>query len=86
MAIILKTWTSSPVKIMVDELQVGAGEGGKYRVVLDSDAPAFGGHGRVGHDVDHFTQPEGVPGGADEATAAQNMAQGVLLFCAAMCA
>ncbi|PQM36693.1 1 4-alpha-glucan-branching enzyme 1 chloroplastic/amyloplastic isoform X2 [Prunus yedoensis var. nudiflora] len=35
---------------------------GKYRVALDSDALEFGGHGRVGHDVDHFTFPEGIPG------------------------
>ena len=43
--------------------QVGAGEGGKYRVVLDSDERRFGGAGRVGHDTDHFTSPEGEPGG-----------------------
>lgn len=43
-------------------LQVGAGEGGRYRVVLDSDEGRFGGRGRLGHGVDHFTQPEGVPG------------------------
>lgn len=42
--------------------QVGAGEGGRYRVVLDSDEERFGGRGRLGHGVDHFTQPEGVPG------------------------
>ena len=42
--------------------KVGAPEGGRYRVALDSDATDFGGEGRVGHDVDHFTQPEGVPG------------------------
>jgi Alpha amylase, C-terminal all-beta domain len=41
---------------------VGAGEGGRYRVVLDSDEGRFGGQGRLGHGVDHFTQPEGVPG------------------------
>jgi Alpha amylase, C-terminal all-beta domain len=43
-------------------LQVGAGEGGKYRVVLDSDEGRFGGRDRLGHGVDHFTQPEGIPG------------------------
>ncbi|KAF8672883.1 hypothetical protein HU200_049222 [Digitaria exilis] len=42
--------------------KVGCDLPGKYRVVLDSDALVFGGHGRVGHDVDHFTSPEGVPG------------------------
>ena len=36
-------------------LQVPVPEPGKYRVVLDSDALSFGGRGRVGHDVDHFT-------------------------------
>lgn len=43
-------------------LKVGVGLPGKYRVVLDSDAFDFGGLGRVGHDVDHFSQPEGEPG------------------------
>ncbi|GLI70892.1 hypothetical protein VaNZ11_015916 [Volvox africanus] len=31
---------------------------GKWRVALDSDAWDFGGMGRVGHDVDHFSDPE----------------------------
>eukprot|EP01026_Neomeris_dumetosa_P075611 TRINITY_DN80114_c0_g1_i3.p1 TRINITY_DN80114_c0_g1~~TRINITY_DN80114_c0_g1_i3.p1 ORF type:complete len:614 (-),score=89.52 TRINITY_DN80114_c0_g1_i3:247-1854(-) len=43
-------------------LKIGVGEGGKYRVVLDSDATCYGGKGRVGHDVDHFTHHEGTPG------------------------
>ncbi|XP_044474627.1 1,4-alpha-glucan-branching enzyme 1, chloroplastic/amyloplastic-like isoform X2 [Mangifera indica] len=42
--------------------KVGCDLPGKYRVALDSDAQEFGGHGRVGHDVDHFTCPEGIPG------------------------
>ncbi|KAJ8538179.1 hypothetical protein K7X08_014719 [Anisodus acutangulus] len=42
--------------------KVGCDLPGKYRVALDSDAWEFGGHGRVGHDVDHFTSPEGTPG------------------------
>ncbi|KAK1262341.1 hypothetical protein QJS04_geneDACA001368 [Acorus gramineus] len=42
--------------------KVGCDLPGKYRVALDSDASEFGGHGRVGHDVDHFTSPEGIPG------------------------
>ncbi|TXG51930.1 hypothetical protein EZV62_021099 [Acer yangbiense] len=42
--------------------KVGCGWPGKYRVALDSDAWECGGHGRVGHDVDHFTSPEGIPG------------------------
>ncbi|XP_039000219.1 1,4-alpha-glucan-branching enzyme 1, chloroplastic/amyloplastic-like [Hibiscus syriacus] len=42
--------------------KVGCDLPGKYRVALDSDAWEFGGHGRVAHDVDHFTSPEGVPG------------------------
>ena len=29
---------------------------GKYRAVLDSDALEFGGKGRIGHGVDHFSQ------------------------------
>ncbi|KAK4750560.1 hypothetical protein SAY87_004042 [Trapa incisa] len=42
--------------------KVGCDLPGKYRVALDSDASDFGGQGRVGHDVDHFTSPEGIPG------------------------
>ncbi|KAG9443121.1 hypothetical protein H6P81_018975 [Aristolochia fimbriata] len=42
--------------------KVGCDLPGKYRVTLDSDALEFGGQGRVDHDVDHFTSPEGVPG------------------------
>ncbi|MED6119226.1 hypothetical protein PIB30_009875 [Stylosanthes scabra] len=42
--------------------KVGCDLPGKYRVALDSDAWEFGGHGRVGHDIDHFTSPEGIPG------------------------
>lgn len=42
--------------------KVGCDLPGKYRVALDSDALEFGGRGRVGHDVDHFTIPEGIPG------------------------
>lgn len=42
--------------------KVGCDLPGKYRAALDSDAWEFGGLGRVGHDVDHFTNPEGIPG------------------------
>ncbi|KNA05833.1 hypothetical protein SOVF_186640 [Spinacia oleracea] len=42
--------------------KIGCDLPGKYRVALDSDALEFGGRGRVGHDVDHFTNPEGIPG------------------------
>lgn len=45
-----------------DGYKVGCDLPGKYRVALDSDARDFGGHGRVGHNVDHFTSPEGIPG------------------------
>lgn len=45
-----------------DGYKVGCDKPGKYKVALDSDAWEFGGHGRVGHDVDHFTSPEGIPG------------------------
>ncbi|GMH40177.1 hypothetical protein BSKO_08081 [Bryopsis sp. KO-2023] len=31
---------------------------GRYRIVLDSDAHQFGGVGRLGADVDHFTSPQ----------------------------
>ncbi len=33
---------------------------GKYKVVLDTDAPAFGGFGLNDDSVEHFTQPNGV--------------------------
>lgn len=42
--------------------QVGVGEPGKYKVILDADAFHFGGPGRVPHDPELFTQPEGEPG------------------------
>lgn len=42
--------------------KVGCDLPGKYKVALDSDAWDFGGHGRVGHDAEHFTCPEGIPG------------------------
>ncbi|GFP98544.1 1 4-alpha-glucan-branching enzyme [Phtheirospermum japonicum] len=42
--------------------KVGCDLPGKYAVALDSDAWEFGGPGRVSHDVEHFTNPEGVPG------------------------
>lgn len=42
--------------------KAGVPEGGKYRVVLDSDDAKFGGQGRLGAGVDHFTHPEGEPG------------------------
>ncbi|GAQ80177.1 starch branching enzyme [Klebsormidium nitens] len=45
-----------------DGYKVGCDVPGKYRVVLDTDDPAFGGHGRVDPLVDHFTSPEGEPG------------------------
>ena len=44
-------------------LQVGAPAPGKYRIALDSDDPQYGGPGRVGHEAEHFTHPEGQPGG-----------------------
>ncbi|CAI9763005.1 unnamed protein product [Fraxinus pennsylvanica] len=42
--------------------KVGCDLPGKYRVALDSDAREYGGLGRVAHDSDHFTTPEGLPG------------------------
>eukprot|EP00898_Chlorokybus_atmophyticus_P007345 jgi/Chlat1/7611/Chrsp64S07096 len=47
------------------DYKVGCDMPGRYRVALDSDAYDFGGQGRVAHDEDHFTQPEGVPGVAE---------------------
>lgn len=49
-------------KSSYDGYKVGCDLPGKYRVALDSDAFEFGGLGRVAHDVDHFTSPEGIPG------------------------
>ena len=31
---------------------------GKYRPVLDTDAPRFGGYGNIDDSVEHFTQPD----------------------------
>ncbi|XP_002967402.2 1,4-alpha-glucan-branching enzyme, chloroplastic/amyloplastic isoform X2 [Selaginella moellendorffii] len=42
--------------------KIGCDLPGKYKIALDSDAFDFGGRVRVGHDVDHFTSPEGIPG------------------------
>lgn len=47
------------------DLKVGVGEPGKYKVALDSDAWDYGGPGRVPHDPELFSQPEGVPGVAE---------------------
>jgi 1,4-alpha-glucan branching enzyme len=41
---------------------VGVGEGGKYKLILDSDAMHLGGQGRVPWDPEMFSQPEGEPG------------------------
>lgn len=48
--------TSSRMNRRLASPQVPVPEPGRYRVALDSDAWDFGGPGRVGHDVDHFTQ------------------------------
>ena len=42
-----------------EDLEVGLGMPGKYRICLDTDAWDFGGQGRVMHDAEHFTQPGG---------------------------
>ena len=50
-----------PLPIKSVPMQVATPVPGKWRVALDSDAHCFGGRGRIGHDVDHFTIPsEGV--------------------------
>ena len=46
-------------------LQVGVGEGGKYKLILDSDAVHPGGQGRVPWDPEMFSKPEGIPGQPD---------------------
>lgn len=38
-------------------LEVAVPVPGKWRVALDSDAWDLSGRGRVGHDVDHFSEP-----------------------------
>jgi 1,4-alpha-glucan branching enzyme len=38
-------------------LEVAVPVPGKWKVALDSDAWDFGGKGRVGHEVDHFSEP-----------------------------
>ncbi|TPX31684.1 1,4-alpha-glucan branching enzyme [Synchytrium microbalum] len=40
------------------EYRVGAGEPGKYKVVLNTDSKEFCGHGRLDESVFHFTTPE----------------------------
>lgn len=36
--------------------RVGVWNGGKYKIILDSDAATFGGHCRVAHDTDYFSE------------------------------
>lgn len=43
-------------------MQVGVPEGGRYEVVLSSDEGRFGGRSRIGVGIEHFSQPEGIPG------------------------
>ena len=43
-------------------LQIGVDDAGVYKVVLDSDQPQFGGHGRIQQGVEHHTFPEGYAG------------------------
>ncbi|KAK9842677.1 hypothetical protein WJX74_000550 [Apatococcus lobatus] len=47
----------SPVKTF-EGYKVAVPEPGRYRVILDSDDKCFDGDGRVGHDTDHFSNPE----------------------------
>jgi 1,4-alpha-glucan branching enzyme len=42
-----------------EDLDIGVGMPGKYRITLDTDAWDFGGKGRVIHDAEHFTNPGG---------------------------
>ncbi|XP_068240503.1 1,4-alpha-glucan-branching enzyme [Palaemon carinicauda] len=40
------------------DYKIGIGNGGKYKIVLDSDAEEFGGHKRLDHSVEFFTKQE----------------------------
>jgi len=40
------------------DYKIGCNLAGKYKIVLDSDAEEFGGHKRIDHSTDFFTQPE----------------------------
>jgi len=40
------------------DYRIGVPNPGKYRIVLDSDDKAFGGHGRLDHNTDHLSFPE----------------------------
>ena len=42
-----------------EDLEIGVGMPGKYRITLDTDAWDFGGQGRVMHARGHFTDPGG---------------------------
>lgn len=37
------------------DYRVGVQEGGKYKVVLNTDSPEFGGHARIDESVEYFT-------------------------------
>ena len=43
-------------------LQIGVPDGGRYEVVMSSDSKKYGGCDRIGVGIEHFSQPEGVPG------------------------
>ncbi|XP_073033199.1 1,4-alpha-glucan-branching enzyme 2-2, chloroplastic/amyloplastic-like isoform X2 [Primulina eburnea] len=43
-------WNSS-----YSDYRVGCLKEGKYKVVLDTDDPLFGGYGRISHEAEHFT-------------------------------
>lgn len=47
-----------PTKSFAD-YKVGVDVAGKYKIVLDSDSPAYGGHNRLDHSTDFFTFDEG---------------------------
>ena len=44
------------------DYRIGVNVGGKYRIILDSDALEFGGHNRLDHSTDYFTFDEGFAG------------------------
>ena len=46
----------------VADYEIGVGQSGKFKIVLDSDAEEFGEHKRLDHSTDFFTKDEGFNG------------------------
>lgn len=43
------------------DYRIGVPNFGKYKIVLDSDDERFGGHARLNHETDFFTDPTPTP-------------------------